>query len=114
MSEKNRRIYYQDIVYKVCNLLDKHYGRKPGTGLVCGTIEEPSNEVQDELATLLTEHAALKRETPTAGETARLMGILDRYQKRGPSDLATYDTMLWRKLERLHALLADTQEANDD
>ena len=61
MSEKNRRIYYQDIVYKVCNLLDRHYGRKPGTGLVCGTIEEPSNEVQDELATLLNEHAALKR-----------------------------------------------------
>lgn len=61
-TEKDRRIYYQDIVYKVCNLLDKHYGRKPGTGLVCGTIDEPSSEVQNELATLLNEHAALKRE----------------------------------------------------
>jgi len=61
-TEKDRRIYYQDIVYKVCNLLDKHCGRKPGTGLVCGTIDEPSDEVQDELSTILNKHTALKRE----------------------------------------------------
>ena len=54
-TEKDRRIYYQDIVYKVCNLLDKYHDRGPGTGLVCGTVEEPSNEVQDELATLLND-----------------------------------------------------------
>ena len=29
--------------------------------MVCGTIEEPSSDVQDELATLLNEHTALKR-----------------------------------------------------
>ena len=59
-TEKDRRIYYQDIVYKVCNLLDKHYGRKLGTGLVCGTIDEPSSEVQNELASLLNEYEPLK------------------------------------------------------
>ena len=73
MSEKNRRTYYQDIVYKVCNLLDKHYGRKPGTGLVCGTIDKPSSEVQDELATLLNEHSALKREIEGLSQIADTM-----------------------------------------
>ena len=100
MSEKNRRIYYQDIVYKVCNLLDTHYGRKPGTGLVCGTIEEPSSEVQDELATLLTEHAALKRENEALKD--KLMDInvecLDK--------TATRESILV-------VLLADTQEQDD-
>ena len=48
-KEKQRRIYYQTIVYSVCNLLDQGY-----TGsIVCGTIEEPSTECQDVLSTRL-------------------------------------------------------------
>ena len=76
MTEKNRRIYYQDIVYKVCNLLDRHYGRKPGTGLVCGTIEEPSNEVQDELVTLLNEYPTLKAATERLSAEIVLQNII--------------------------------------
>lgn len=52
MDEKDRRIYYQDIVYKVCNALDK---LTPGKHIVCGTIEEPSTDVQDRVEELVKE-----------------------------------------------------------
>lgn len=47
-DEKNRRIYYQDIVYAVCNELDRAFGKRVrrGEGVVCGTIDEPSTQVQ--------------------------------------------------------------------
>jgi hypothetical protein len=48
-DEKERRVYYQDIVYTVCNKLDKMLGRKPGCGIVCGSLEMPSRQVQDAL-----------------------------------------------------------------
>ena len=88
MSEKNRRIYYQDIVYKVCNLLDKHYDRRPGTGLVCGTIEEPSSEVQDELATLLNEHTTLKRENEALRTTYKKIQDADNPELMLPTDMS--------------------------
>ena len=44
-NEKRRRVYYQDIVYAVCNRLDKV---SPGT-TVCGSWAEPSTNVQDRL-----------------------------------------------------------------
>ena len=44
-NEKRRRVYYQDIVYAVCNRLDKV---TPGT-TVCGSWAEPSTNVQDRL-----------------------------------------------------------------
>jgi hypothetical protein len=46
--ERDRRIYYQDIVYAVCNQLDRAFGKRVtrGEGTVCGSIEEPSQEVQ--------------------------------------------------------------------
>ena len=54
-TEKQRRIYYQDIVYNVCSQLDAalrlHITR--GNGIVCGTVEEPSTEVQDMLTQIL-------------------------------------------------------------
>ena len=64
----------------------------------------------DKIAQLEDENAALKREIPTADDVSRLMGVLGRYRERGPSDLATSDAMLWRKLERLHTLLTQEQE----
>ena len=48
-NEKRRRVYYQDIVYSVCNDLDKIL---PGT-TVCGSWAEPSTEVQDRMKALL-------------------------------------------------------------
>lgn len=44
-DENRRRVYYQDIVYAVCNILDRRFGSKSRT--VCGTVSEPSTEVQD-------------------------------------------------------------------
>lgn len=50
-TEKDRRIYYQNIVYAVCGCLDEindnHFNR--GTGIVCGNVNEPTREVQDQM-----------------------------------------------------------------
>ena len=46
ISEKERRIYYQGIVYAVCNIIDRNIGSR----IVCGTVESPSTDVQDYLA----------------------------------------------------------------
>ena len=48
-KEKSRRIYYQDIVYYVCNILDKFREEK----IVCGTVDSPSYEVQNMMDTIL-------------------------------------------------------------
>lgn len=47
-NEKSRRVYYQDIVYSVCNDLDKLL---PGI-TVCGSWAEPSTQVQDRMKVL--------------------------------------------------------------
>lgn len=46
--EKQARVYYQNIVYKVCTALDAIEGRRieHGEGIVCGTLETPETEVQ--------------------------------------------------------------------
>jgi hypothetical protein len=44
--EHARRVYYQDIVYSVCNSLDRIFGKRPGKGIVCGTADAPSDGVQ--------------------------------------------------------------------
>ncbi len=45
-DEKARRVYYQDIVYAVCNSLDRIFSNRPGKGVVCGTSTSPSQQVQ--------------------------------------------------------------------
>ncbi len=48
-TEKRRRIYYQDIVYHVCNALDRRFG-----GVTrCGTWADPSTEVQEKINRLV-------------------------------------------------------------
>jgi hypothetical protein len=60
-TEKERRIYYQSIVYAVCNALDLVDGKWPGTGgIVCGTADEPSTAVQQRIAALANEVLALR------------------------------------------------------
>jgi hypothetical protein len=49
-DEKARRIYYQNIVYDVCNEMDKTF---MGSRTVCGTVEEPSMQVQQRVSTLV-------------------------------------------------------------
>lgn len=48
-DEKKRRIYYQNMVYSICGILDVYHRRKPGAGVVCGTVDEPSNAVISEV-----------------------------------------------------------------
>lgn len=47
-EEKRRRIYYQNIVYHVCNSLDRIFGKRTTRGewIVCGTIDEPTGQVE--------------------------------------------------------------------
>jgi hypothetical protein len=53
-EEKRRRVYYQDIVYQVCNELDRAFHVKRGErGVVAGTIDAPSNEVPERMKELV-------------------------------------------------------------
>lgn len=52
-SEKDRRIYYQDLVYEICRLIDVANGNMPGEGIVCGTVEEPSTQLQQAVTVLI-------------------------------------------------------------
>lgn len=65
-DEKARRIYYQDIVYSVCNQIDKILGRKIPYRIVCGTLNSPTTEVQDAMKAI-AELVAQKQ--PDAGLT---------------------------------------------
>lgn len=49
ISEKQRRVYYQDIVYAVCNKLDRVYTPP----CVCGTVNSPTTQVQERLESLI-------------------------------------------------------------
>ncbi len=77
-KEIARRVYYQDIVYAVCNSLDRIFGNRVarGEGVVCGTLETPSTSVQDLLPEVelrcrewCTVHMALAR--PSVAGPAR-------------------------------------------
>jgi hypothetical protein len=57
-AEKRRRCYYQQIVYDVCNILDAHMKNKPGSGIVCGTVDDPTDEVQRVLRVVLEKKGA--------------------------------------------------------
>lgn len=51
-EEKNRRVYYQDIVYAVCNSLDRIFAKNKSNLVVCGTKDKPSRQVQELLREL--------------------------------------------------------------
>ena len=56
-EEKERRCYYQGIVYDVCEHLDTDEVK-----VVCGTIEEPSDEVQVMVKALVVREVRLQDE----------------------------------------------------
>ncbi len=60
--EKDARIYYQEIVYAVCNSIDKIKGRPAYLvrGIACGTLETPTTEVQDAMLVLEAEFGRLQ------------------------------------------------------
>ncbi len=56
-TEKDRRVYYQDIVYDVCHVLDEIEGvTNPVRGIVCGTVGKPTVSVQKAMRRI---HAAM-------------------------------------------------------
>lgn len=79
VTEKDRRIYYQDLVYITCNFVDKVLGRRvsQGTGTVCGTADEPSDGLQKALAecTSIIETLVAERDAARA-EIERLRNAL--------------------------------------
>jgi len=60
-EEKDRRVYYQDIVYHVCKILDQIDGKEPGKGIVCGNAKNPTAEVQNRMSKLRGELLPLHR-----------------------------------------------------
>ena len=48
-KEKARRIYYQEIVYAVCNILDSHFGDRR---TIVGTVDNPSTDVRSRVAVI--------------------------------------------------------------
>ena len=55
-QEKQRRIYYQDIVYSVCNTLDVLLSLR----IVCGTLNGPTTECQDATTVAASELTRLR------------------------------------------------------
>lgn len=53
VTEKDRRVYYQDLVYHVCHCIDLVNGDAPGHGVCCGTAEKPSTQLKEEMAKLM-------------------------------------------------------------
>ena len=68
ITEKDRRIYYQSIVYSVCNAIDELYGNHPGAGIVCGTANSPSTAVEERIKLLLRELQKLRHPAQFAKE----------------------------------------------
>lgn len=60
--EKQARVYYQNIVYEVCSILDDLDGSRVsyGEGIVCGTVSNPTTEVQDRLKHLVRQYRLRK------------------------------------------------------
>jgi hypothetical protein len=58
-TEKERRVYYQDIVYSICAILDRLDGKKPGLGISCGTADESSTDVLERISEVLAPRSML-------------------------------------------------------
>lgn len=87
ITEKDRRIYYQDIVYQVCNALDRISGNKPGHGIVCGTADEPSREVQGAMEALVRRFCPEKDKRIVYGAQCVWWGSISEVATRGPMKL---------------------------
>ena len=59
-EEMDRRVYYQTIVYDVCNIIDTM--RIQSKPMVCGTVNAPSTEVQDTLRSWLSGTPTIRTE----------------------------------------------------
>lgn len=102
-KEKRRRVYYQDIVYAVCNVLDSL--QPDGVRIVCGTIGEPSTQTQDGVENLMElyglavdgacgavrERTALKQELEEANGRLAGQAICDFFVRSQPDNYAVLE-----------------------
>lgn len=66
-DEKSRRVYYQDIVYHVCNVLDRLYPSEKH--VACGTVNSPTTNVQTMMDGVRVEIERLRRENEALKES---------------------------------------------
>lgn len=79
--EKNHRVYYQDIVYRVCNELDRVLvGRT-----VCGTADSPATQVQDRIEIVVNANRDLQKQLRDEAKAwdAKAVEILTRLVDAG-------------------------------
>jgi len=103
--EKERRVYYQDIVYAVCNLLDSHLGYTPGQGIVTGTVETPSTMVSDTLEKVLLRCKQLDKAEADAAAMRRTMTENESRLKDVIRRIGVSTTTGWITHELNHVLL---------
>ena len=104
-SEKERRVYYQNIVYAVCNLLDSHLGYTPGQGIVTGTVETPSTMVSDTLEKVLLRCRQLDKAEADAAAMRRTMTENESRLKDVIRRIGVSTTTGWITHELNHVLL---------
>lgn len=94
-DEKARRMYYQGIVYRVCNLLEL---TKEGTSSICcGTVENPSVEVEVALAEALCELKRYRQGRLTEDEFQNLChNLSDEDEARFKQGCIDYQNKLFR------------------
>jgi hypothetical protein len=62
-DEKRRRVYFENLVYEVCHLLNIATGRsvRYDTQVIAGSADKPSNDVPATLQNLIEELGRLRR-----------------------------------------------------
>jgi len=85
-KERVQRMYYQDIVYDVCTILDRMFLNtiSNGKSIVCGRFGEPTNEVQEGVERLGKKVSELNQLlAEKEKEIGRLRNITGRIKKLG-------------------------------
>ncbi len=113
-NEKRYRVYYQDIVYAVCNLLDRlaylkfcwEDGQQSPRWIVCGTADEPSTEVQQVLEEFMNHRKQ------QAAELERLRKGEVNYEKESAAVDKVRNEIVKQQAERILALEKQLEESH--
>ena len=112
--EKDARIYYQDIVYVVCNWLDAMLTQQT----ICGTLETPSQGVQDGMklvAAKLDELARLRRyRLPDGEETSSVKAFIADLRGLANPEAGVIESLTKQACAELADLLEYLSEHHDE
>lgn len=99
-KETRYRVYYQDVVYAICNLLDKANGHTPGHGIVCGSADSPTTEVKVSVRSLIDERDNLRAEVlGLKGHSEGLQAIFESGQKHASELAAEFPGVDWNDVD---------------